>query len=111
MRERHLYDQYIYLEFGGIENITEAYCLSLMSTAFGIPAITTNESAQQLAERLVEQIRDHCMGKQLLLVMDGIDALWDTRRGLMSYLLQRLRQRIADLQVVLTSEHSVCNEA
>lgn len=108
MRERHLYDQYIYLEFGGIESITEAYCLSLMAAAFGIPATTTNESAQLQAERLVEQIREHYMGKQLLLMMDGIDVLWESRRGFMSYLLQRLRQRIADLQVLLTSEYCVC---
>ena len=107
MRERHLYDQYIYVEFGS-EDVTPSYCLSLISTSFGVTSVPTNDAAQQATERLIEQIRELWIGKQLLVVMDGVDEVWDTRRGFMTYLLQRLRQRVADIQVILTAEHSVC---
>lgn len=103
-RERYAFSRLLFLEMNTITGEgAETACLERLAGAFRIPLPTVID-----IDSIVESIRRSLrQDEQIMLLLDGIDYWLKKKRDFLVSLVGRLRQRLGDLWIVLTSQQNV----
>lgn len=114
-RERYAFSRLLFIEMNTIPSIegSEALCLERLLTAFHVPSELktidrTGGGVGTDVDSVVELIRRSLrQDEQVMLLLDGIDYWLKKKREFFVYLVGRLRQRLGDLWIVMTSQQNV----
>jgi hypothetical protein len=113
-RERYAFSRLLFLEMNNIpmEN-AEAICLERLAAAFRVSSVSSFHVTLRHIDRsdidfVVDSIRASLrQDEQVMLLLDGIDFWFKKKRDFLGYLVGRLRQRLGDLWIVMTSQQNV----
>jgi Cdc6-like AAA superfamily ATPase len=103
-RERYAFSRLLFLEMNtiGAEG-AESICLERLAAAFRIP-LPASVDIDSIVEAIRRSLRQD---EQVMLLLDGIDFWLRKKRDFLVALVGRLRQRLGDLWIVLTSQQNV----
>lgn len=103
-RERYAFSRLLFLEMNTITGEgAETVCLERLALAFRIPLPPVVD-----VDSIVESIRRSLrQDEQIMLLLDGVDFWFRKKRDFLVSLVGRLRQRLGDLWIVLTSQQYV----
>ena len=103
-RERYAFSRLLFLEMNTIgAESAETICLERLAAAFLTPLPATVD-----IDSIVEAIRRSLrQDEQVMLLLDGIDFWLRKKRDFLVALVGRLRQRLGDLWIVMTSQQNV----
>lgn len=108
-RERYAFSRLLFLEMNTLQTSegAETLCLDRLLTAFHLSSeLKTLERGD--VDSVVELIRRSLrQDEQVILLLDGIDYWLKKKRDFFLYLIGRLRQRLGDLWIIMTSQQNV----
>jgi hypothetical protein len=104
-RERYAFSRLLFVEMNTIpsDGTAESMCLERLATAFHIP-LPASVDMDSIVESIRRSLRQD---EQVMLLLDGIDFWLRKKRDFLVSLVGRLRQRLGDLWIVLTSQQNV----
>lgn len=110
-RERYAFSRLLFLEMNNIPSTesAESLCLERLLAAFHVSSeLKSFERGGGDVDSIVEVIRRSLrQDEQVMLLLDGIDYWLKKKRDFFVYLVGRLRQRLGDLWIVMTSQQNV----